>query len=123
MYLPQATKITFDDSVLPTGSGDTNLFNTALVYTGRRQFRAGGIRKFVFNIVHDQAATLRLHKSNDRFVTNDVEISSTVLAAGVTEGEFLVELYDDFRVVFENGGIDQGQFEVDIALSDDRAQS
>lgn len=121
MYLPQATKIKFDDSVLPTGSGDTSLFDTSVAYTGKSQFRAGGIRKFVFNIVHDQAANLRLHKSNDRFVSNDIEVSSTALAIGTSEGEFLVELYDDWRIVWENSGVDQTVFEVDIALSDDRA--
>lgn len=123
MYLPQATKIKFDDSTLPTGSGDTTLFDTSVAYTGKSQFRAGGIRKFVFNIVHDQAANIRLHKSNDRFVSNDIQVSTQALAAGTTDGEFLVELYDDWRVIWENDGVDQGVWAVDLALSDDRAQS
>ncbi len=121
-YGGQSTKITFDDSTLPTGSGDTIMYDTSVVWTGKNQFARGGIRKIVLDIVHDQAAELRLHKSSDRFVANDVQVSATVLAAGTTQAEFLVETYDDFRVVWENGGIDQGQWEVDMALSDDRAQ-
>lgn len=123
MYLPQATKIKFDDSTLPTGSGDTTLFDTSVAYTGKSQFRAGGIRKFVFNIVHNQSANIRLHKSDDRFVSNDIQVSTTALVAGTTEGEFLVELFDDWRVIWENAGVDQGVWEVDLALSDDRSQS
>lgn len=117
------TKITFDDSVLPTGADNIELLNTAIACTGKRQLNGvgGAMKRFVWNIVFDAAATIRLDKSDDRGVTW-VTVGAAVTPVTGVDGGFLIEHYDDFRIVWVNGGAgNQTVWEVDIALDGERS--
>ena len=115
-----STKIRYDDSVLPTGAGTTTLFDTTVACTGKGQLQAGHIKKFCYNIVHDENGSIRLDKSDDRGATF-VTVRTTAHTAGTSEAEIPIEYFDDFRVVWVNGGTDQTSWHVDLALSDQRA--
>ena len=116
------TKITFDDSVLPTGNDNIELFNTVVACTGKRQLNGvgGAMKRFVWNIVFDLPANIRLDKSNDRGA-NWVPVGAVVAAATGVDGGFLIEHYDDFRIVWVNDGVSQTVWEVDIALDGERS--
>lgn len=116
------TKITTDDSVLPTGSGDTVLFTTSTLCTGKRQLQSGGISKFAYNIKHDENGSIRVESSKDRGVTWVAE-ETIVLAAGASssKGDVLIETFDDWRIIWVNGGTDQTVWVTNLALADDRS--
>lgn len=116
------THITFDDSVLPTGNDNIDLFNSAIACTGKRQINGagGGMKRFVWNIVFDLPGELRLDKSDDRGASW-VTVGAAVAAVTGVDGGFLIEHYDDFRIVWVNGGVSQTVWNVDIALDGERS--
>jgi len=118
-----STKIAFDDSILPSGGGETVLADSVAICSGKGMFRNGGMKKVVGNIVSNQPGTIRLDSSHDRG-ENWVAVSSSIAVTPLDfDFEYLVEHYDDFRVVFTNGGTDQTVWHVNMALSPDRCHS
>jgi hypothetical protein len=120
----QSTHITFDDSVPPTGAGDITLFDTAIACTGKRQINGagGGMKRFLWNIVLDEAGVIRLDKSSDRGSNWVTVVSGIAVVTGV-DGGLLIQHYDDFRIVFTNGGTDQTVWEVDLMLTGERSDA
>lgn len=122
--MDMSTRIKFDDSVFPSGAGDVTLYDTVAAFPGQHFWQAGGVKKFVGNTLTDQAGTIRIDTSNDRGVNWHVQGTPiAVVTGGAFDFEFLVEHYDDFRVVFTNGGVDQTVWHVNLALSNERAHS
>lgn len=109
--------ISYDDSVLPTGSDEPILFDTSVACTGKRQINGvgGGQKRFLWNIVHDNPGNLRLEKSSDRGVTW-VPVITVPSASGV-DGGFVIQHYDDFRILWVNLAVDQLVWDVTISLT------
>lgn len=118
-------KITTDDSVLPTGSDAPVLFATVPLCNGKRMLQSGGVSRIVWNIKHDEDGVMRLDSSKDRGLTwTDSENTATLTGGGdVSKGEFLIEPYDDWRIVWVNGGTDQTVWVTNLSLADDRSPS
>jgi len=117
------TRITFDDSTLPVDATTTIMFESSTAFPGKRQFLYAGLNRLTWDVAHDKAAKIELSKSDDRGVTYEIVETLTLPAAAPTasRGSFLIEQYDDFKVVWINGGTTQTKWDVSMSLVDERA--
>jgi len=96
--------------VLPTGSGDTVLFDSYTAFLGSR-LDTFLLTRYEVMLDHDQAGTLKILKSDDGVTGFKVFQSYAIGApgAGVVDGpvDVAVEGVPFLRVVWTNGGTNQ----------------
>src|SRR5687768_7984972 len=102
--------------ILPTGSNVYTLLDTTTGTTAG--LLQNGIRRIAVTIYHDQGGILRLRWSRNRGQTwrtvyNEVMAASTATAV-TGPVDFLVDMYSDVQLQWENGGVDQTVFEPEV---------
>lgn len=117
--------VTLDSTALipPTGSGETVLFDSSVACPGKRQLQGGGFRRIKLDITHNQDGELKIEKSTDRganWILAEPEIVASAGGAPANEA-FDISSYDDFRVLWANGGVDQTIWEPSVSLSIERS--
>lgn len=87
-------------------------------------FALAGLKKFVVDIKHDTAGTLKWYKSNDKGVSWEQigeEAIGIPAATATTYKEYTVEPYLHWKIDWVNGGSAQSPWDVDMALHGERA--
>lgn len=111
----------------PTGANTYTLFSTVTAFSGANMAQNAGLNRLEANLKHSQALTLKMYKSNDRGVTwEQVADTGSIAAPGATSStnlDWLIEAFPDFKLDLLNGGVDQANFSVNIALADSRNPS
>lgn len=101
-------------------SNDYKLFDTTVTFTGGGLTRVRGITRVTIVIQNDQAGTLKAYWSNDKGTNWDQYDSQTVAipAAGASSGpyDYDVAPFDDFKLVWTNGGSAQTTWRVQIVM-------
>lgn len=99
------------------------IFDTTVAFPGARYLLMNGFKRFVMDAEHSHLAVLDWYKSSDRGVTWD-KIGTENLAAPAANQtnirDFLVSPYDDWRLVWTNGGTAQDPFRLDLSADDER---
>lgn len=99
------------------------LFDSTVAFPGKRMAQGAGLKRIKIDVTHDQDASIRLDKSDDRGATwVTAQPAVTAAAASQPANEALdVSGYDDFRVVWVNGGTAQTVWEPSVSLSEERS--
>lgn len=123
MYGNMTTKVKLINTTLPTGSGTTELYSTAVACSAKHQLLAGGVKLFLYDIAHDEDGVIRIDKSQDRGISWVIcrSIVHAAVANVCSTGAIMVECYDDFRIMWVNDSNDQIVWVVDMSLSNQRA--
>ena len=106
---------------IPTASATFVLFSTVASQFAAQGLAHHGLRRLTVDLKHDQNITLNTYKSSDRGATW-VQVSTESVAAPTytTVRDYLVEMYDDFKLELVNGGTDQTVWVPDLLLGDSR---
>lgn len=121
-YGNMSTKVALVNTALPTGSDTIELYSSVVGATAPHQLVSGGMKLFLLDIAHDEDGTIRVEKSKDRGLTwHTVTTTAITAAVPTTKQAFQLEVFDDFRVLWINGGSDQTVWVVDMCLSNQRA--
>lgn len=101
-----------------TDSNDYKLFDSTVMFTDG--LAAHGISRIIFGVQNSQAGTRKAYWSADRGVTWNLYDSTAVAipAASTSSGPFayLVDPYDDFKLVWANGGVAQATWITSLTL-------
>lgn len=95
-------------------TNDTVLFDS----TTLKGWRHAGIKRMMLSLDHSHDGTLKEYKSVDGGVTwiqIEADEAITAVAAEDTFREYQVQPYDDWRLVWENGGSAQTSWTVSLA--------
>lgn len=88
-------------------SNDYLLFSSVVAF-GAKHLRDRNISRIIFGVQNDQAGTLKAYWSNDGGTNWNLYSSTAVVipAAGASSGPYgyLVDPYDDWKLVWTNGG-------------------
>ena len=105
-------------------SNDYKLYDSTVQFTDG--LSAHHISRIIFGVQNDQAGTLKAYWSANRGTTWNLYSSTSVAipASGASSGPygFLVDPYDDWKLVWTNGGSAQTVWRTSLALvREDRA--
>lgn len=122
-------KIEYPGTVPGNDSNTYNLVNSHTAGWPGNWPAVFGIKKVVIDIHHNQAGTIKWYKTQDDLnVTSptwaqmgQLAVAAPAATAG-TQAEVFVEAEKHVKIDWVNGGTIQTTFQVDIALSDERAQ-
>lgn len=118
--------ITYNGSTPGADSNEYVLFSTTAAAPFKRFLALSGSRRFVLDLKNSHAGTLDAYYSADGG-TNWIKYSTEAIAApaaGVTyTRDYLVEHYDDWKLVWTNGGSAQTTWVIQMALSPQRASA
>lgn len=111
-----------------TPGADANtypIFNSVTAFTGASMAQNNGLKRLYGAINNVQDGTLKLYYSLDRgvnWVQAGGDMAATAAGATVvTEYDFNIESFPDFKLDFVNGGSAQTGWSVTITLSGERA--
>ena len=120
-------------SVLAAPGADSNtyvLFSTTTAFPGGAMHQGAGVKKLFVTIKNSQAGTLNTFRGSARTSLNATtwtQMTTEAIAAGTsttsTSREYLLEQFSDFKLEWVNGGVAQGTWTLDMALSDEQASS
>lgn len=117
--------VTYSGSTPGADSNTYPLFSTVTAAPNARGlFQLADIKRFVLDLAHDQALTLKAYWSNDGGTNWNLYSSEAVAApaAGVTRTrDYLVEHYRDWKLDAVNGGSAQATWILNMALSEQRS--
>jgi hypothetical protein len=114
----------FVPTTAPTGTGDTEIFNSVTTF-GAGCFRQHGFQRLTLEAEHSHAATLKFYKSNDGG-TNWYQVGGDIVVTAPAAGDiggpwdWDVAPYLDVRVVWTNGGTTQSPWVPTGKLHNDR---
>lgn len=113
------SKIPYQGTTPGADSNDYVLFDTTVSFPNApNMFQLSCIKRFILDLGHDEDGTLEEYKSSDGGA-NWTQVSSeaiTASATATTTREYAVEPYDDWRLVWANGGSAQTVWDPDMAL-------
>ena len=96
----------------PTGSADTVIFDTTVHFGGGGMIPLMGVERIAFTAEHDQAGTLKAYRSTNKGTTWDLYDERAVAVSSGTEisgpFDYVVNTYQDWKLVWTNGGVNQG---------------
>ncbi len=110
----------------PADAADTTIFDTTVNLGGARMLPLSGIKRISFTVKNDQAATLKAYESANGGTTWDQYQAITVAIPGAsaTSGpyDFLVDTFQDWKLVWTNGGVTQTVFRYVVSFNEDTRQ-
>lgn len=99
-------------------SNDYILFSSVVAFGAAGLLPISGLKRFSFGGYNDQAGTLKAYRSTNLAVTWDLYYSNAIVAAssGALTGpiDFDVSPYQDWKLVWTNGGVAQGIWRMDL---------
>jgi hypothetical protein len=119
--MTRSSKVPYQGTTPGADSDDYVLFDTTVAFpgtVGKNMLQLAGIKRFIIDLAHSDNGTLEEYKSPDRGTTW-IQVSTeaiTASATATTVREYAVEPYDDWRLVWENGGSAQDPWVPDMVL-------
>lgn len=109
----------YTGTALPTGATTVVIFTTVQAGFGANWFASHGLNRLLMSVNNSQAGTLNAYESSDRGA-NWVKIDTLAVAAASANTErindYLVEQYQDWKLEWVNGGVDQTVFAVNLSI-------
>lgn len=107
----------------PTGSNDVTLFDSTVQFGGGGMIPLMGIERIAFTAEHDQAFTLKAYRSTNKGVSWD-EYDRRAVSAPAANNisgpfDYVVNTYQDWKLVLTNGGVDQGLWRPEISFTEE----
>lgn len=109
-------RITPLSTTLPTLATTTDIFNSTLAF-GPRQLRHLPLKRLAINLNNSQAGTARFYRSVDGGTTWTIFRSTAVAiptANTINMLEQNIDVFDDVKVDWLNGGVTQTVFELEL---------
>ncbi len=124
MSNPESIRVAVTGGTPGANSNDYILFDSTVTFTNG--LRTHDISRIIFGVQNDQTGTRKAYWSANRGTTWNLYDSTAVAipAASTSSGPFayLVDPYDDFKLVWTNGGSAQGTWITSLTLiRNDRA--
>lgn len=103
----------------PTGSGSTTLYDTT---TSPLSATNMGAKRFAYSIVHSHNGTV-VGEALDGSTWRSFYSEAHTASADSSRGDVYVEMYENFRFRWVNGGTTQSPFFAAMALAEERGAS
>lgn len=129
--MSETARIPYTDVALPLAGSTVTLFNTVTMFPGGDWLAGFRMKRLQIDLLNSHAGTLnyfksRGHRGATSALTTWVQVLSTAVAAATanTSQNFdaLVEEFEEFKVEWVESGTNATQFDVDVALSDERVK-
>lgn len=117
-------RVTYQGSTPGADANTYTLFDTT-TYPMKGFLAMAGLKRFIIDLEHDQAGSLRWAKSENRGTTWIQLAADEAIAAPAanttTIRDFYIEPYGDWRLQWINGGAAQGVWIPSMVVTDERS--
>jgi hypothetical protein len=114
----------YTGTALPLATTTVTLFSTVTAFQAKRGAAMYNCERFSIDLLCDHDGTLKAYKSTDRGVNWSI-VGSVAVTGSTTVStikDYLIGMYEDWKLDFLVGASDETVFKPSMALTSDRAQ-